>query len=514
MCTHLSKRGSTYYFRRVVPENVRPWFDGRAEWIYSLRTKDRDEGKRRAQRETVATNALIEAAERHIAAGEPHPARSAPVDNQHLAMTEQEIDRLEADSQELAAREDRQRDREPLRQEIEQRLKRRSTAQLTRREAAFRDILRDRDHALAIAQDRVAFANVALSEPVAVVPLAEALPPAIAPALIGIMLDGQVVDQWARERNVSAKGVDAHRAVARWFYERTERKPVAAITRADVMQFKNRLIDEGQSVANIRVKLSRVRTLLEWALKNDYVTANVAKGVTVLNNKAARNKRTEFDLASLRAIFASPVYSEGFRPPQGRGEAAYWLPLLALFTGARLEELGQLRPEDVTQHRYPDSEGHERTAWLIRITDDVDAGMTLKNASSRRLVPVHPELERLGFIAYVQAATAAQHVRLFHELTPNVYGRHAAKWGEWFSQYKRGECGITSKLMVFHSFRHTFKQYARLANIIEGVQRGIMGHSSGETADDYGSGYPLHQLVEGMKLFRIPGLELPEPKTR
>jgi integrase len=514
MCTHLSKRGSTYYFRRVIPENVRPWFDGRAEWVYSLRTKDRDEGKRRAQDETVATNGMIEAAERRIVAGEPSPASSGPVDAQPRAMTEQQIDRLEADSQEMSAREDRQREREPLAVQIEHRLKSRSTAQLTRREAAFRDILRDRDDRLAIAQDRMAIANATLSGPLAVVPLVETLPPAITPAPVGMMLDGQVVDQWAKERGVVRRSNDTYRAVAEWFYERVGRKPVDEITRADVILFKKRLIEEGQSAANIKVMLSRVRTLLQWAFDNDFATMNAAKDIVMLDSAAASNKRTEFDLPALRTIFASPVYSAGLRPSQGRGEAAYWLPLLALFTGARLEELGQLRPDDVTQHSYPDGDGKDASAWVIRITDDSEAGMTLKNAGSRRLVPVHPELERLGFIAFVQAATAANHIRLFHELRPNVYGRLTAKWGEWFSRYKRGECGITEKRMVFHSFRHTFKHYARHANIIEGVQRQIMGHSSRDVADGYGSGYSLHQLVEGMKLFRVPGLELPKPKTR
>ena len=333
MCTHLSKRGSTYYFRRAIPLNVRPWFDDRADWVYSLKTKDYAEGKRLAQAETVATNVMIEAAERHIAAGEPAPVRSAPVDNQHLAMTEQEIDRLEADSQELAAREDRQRDREPLRQEIEQQLKRRSTAQLTRREAAFRDIVRDRDYALAIAQDRGAFTNPAHTEPVAFVPLAEALPPAIAPATAGMMLDGQVVDQWAKERGVVRRSNDTYRAVAEWFYERVGHKPVNEITRADVILFKRRLIEDGQSAANIKVKLSRVRTLLQWAFDNDFATMNAAKDIVMLDSAAASNKRTEFDLPALRTIFASPVYSAGLRPSQGRGDAAYWLPLLALFTG-------------------------------------------------------------------------------------------------------------------------------------------------------------------------------------
>jgi integrase len=514
MCTHLSKRGSTYYFRRVIPENVRPWFDGRAEWIYSLRTKDREQGKRRAQDEAVATNVLIEAAERRIATGEPAPSPNGPVDTQPAAMTEQEIERLEADGQEMSAREERQRDREPEARALEQRLKSRSTAQLTRREAAYRDILRGRDDELAIARDRLAIANASLSEPVAVVPLAETLPPAIAAAPAGMMLDGELIDLWAKERGVLPQGIAAHRAVARWFYERTARKPVAEIIRADVIAFKTRMIEEGQSAANIKMKLSRLRTLLQWAFLNDHATANVGTGIVMLDRAVGKNKRTEFDLASLRAIFGSPVFSEGLRPSDGKGEAAYWLPLLALFTGARMEELGQLRPDDVKQHRYPDSDGHECTAWVISIREDVGEGLRLKNAESERVVPVHAELVRLGFVQLVTAAKASGQARLFHELKPNVYGKVTAKWGEWFTQYRRGVCGVTDKRMVFHSFRHTFKHYARHAGIIEGVQRQIMGHSSGDVADGYGSGYSLHQLVEGMKLFRVPGLELSKPKTR
>ena len=49
-------------------------------------------------------------------------------------------------------------------------------------------------------------------------------------------------------------------------------------------------------------------------------------------------------------------------------EAAYWLPLLALYTGARLEELGQLRKKDIKE-----SNG----IWYINITDEAE-GASLK----------------------------------------------------------------------------------------------------------------------------------------
>jgi integrase len=171
-----------------------------------------------------------------------------------------------------------------------------------------------------------------------------------------------------------------------------------------------------------------------------------------------------------------------------------------------MEELGQLRPDDVVQLAYPDAGGEAQSAWFLRITEDKGEGLKLKNAASERLVPVHPELERLGFVALALAMKELKHTRIFHELRPGAYGRLTAKWGEWFSSYRRDVCGVTDRRMVFHSFRHTFKDYARHASIAEGVQREIMGHSGDDVADDYGSGHSLFRLVEGMRLYRVPGL--------
>lgn len=408
MCTHLTRRQATYYFRRVIPSELQASFGGKREWIYTLATKDRAEAKRRAQDETVRTNRLIdETRGLPIAAPvDPAPVR-APVGSASSS---------------------------------------------------------------------------------------------------GTMLDPTIVDLWAAERKVSDKGRDTHRAVARWFYERTGRKPVSQITRQDVLGFKAKLVEEGQSPANIKMKLSRLRTLLQWAADNGHARSNPAAGVAIKDTEAPKNKRRSFDLASLNAIFGSPVYASGARPTQGRGEAAYWLPLLALFTGARLEELGQLRPGDVVRLTFPDANGREKAAWFVRITEDEGEGLKLKNAASERLVPVHPELERLGFVRHALAMMAQKRARIFPELRPGAYGRLTAKWGEWFSRYRRDECGVTDRRMVFHSFRHTFKDYARHAGIADGIQREIMGHSGEDVADDYGSGHSLYRLVEGIKLYRVPGL--------
>lgn len=507
MCTYLSKRGATYYFRRSIPVDLSSAFGGKSAFMVSLRTKDREAAKRLIPAHTIDSDKLL--ADARSESG-PSPAAS-PTFSPWL--TEFAMDQSRLADQDEAERQSRWEARAPIRERLERALKL-GSQQISPEEAAMRDILRDQREAFTVAEERQIMRRIAKAEadrdiqPPARTPsdarqAAEVIAVADVP---GVMLDGAIIDLWAAERKVVRKGKDTHRAVAEWFYQRVGRKVVGDITRKDVLAFKQALVAEGQTPANIKIKLSRLRTLLQWSADNDYAETNVAAGITILDTDAAKNKRREFDLNSLNAIFASPVFTMGDRPKQGRGEAAYWLPLLALYTGARLEELGQLRPSDVQQITYPDADGVNCSSWFVRIKEDTDGDLRLKNAASERDVPVHAELERLGFVEFVIAANDQQRERLFDGLVPNIYGRLTAKWGEWFGPYLRKICGVTDRRLVFHSFRHTFKQYARSASIVEGVQRQIMGHSSSDAADAYGSGYPLHQIVDGMKLYRVPGL--------
>ncbi|WP_431470906.1 DUF6538 domain-containing protein [Sphingosinithalassobacter sp. LHW66-3] len=508
MCTYLTKRGATYYFRRVIPAELRPALAGKSEFMLSLRTKDRAEAKRRIPQHTSATDVLLEQARARSRVGSTD--RESTVDEDSgprvvLSPAQEEQARFEEQLAEEAK--ERWEARTPERAELRRRLATFMSVQLSLSEQAMRDLLREREQAI-----EEITAKLAAREKER---LASSLPPPIRSGQTGAaLLDTVIVDRWAAERRVEPKSKDAHAAVARWFYERAGRIPVNQITRRDVLSFKDRLIAEGQTAANTNTKLSRLRTILQWAVDNEYAEENVAVGISVKDVDRAKNKRREFDLVSLNSIFSSPVFAKGERPAGGKGEAAYWLPTLALFTGARLEELGQLRVNSVVSLQYPDAAGEERTGWFIRLREDKEAGTKLKNAASERDVPVHPELLRLGFLSLVQAAKDAAEERLFPRLRPNVYGRLTAKWGEWFSLYLRGECCVEDKRMVFHSFRHTFKHYARHVGIPEGVQRQIMGHSAGDVADQYGSGYSLFQLEAGMKRYHVPGLRLPEPWQR
>ena len=522
MCTYLDQVGSTYYFRRVVPLELRPFIltrtgAPRSEWKVSLGTKDRETAKRLIPSHTLAADREIDAARAALAAGhaqnrpaqpaQPRLSRMAAYDARRF---QYEQEAAEIDEAHLAEKEARWEAREPLRQRLRDILKK-TTAEMRPEEAAIYDLLSDARFDATVAEERLLSYKVSQAENEWVLPEHRHPPSNPAPTLKDSLTLNAIVTLWATERKVQAKTRDAHRAVVGWFHDRVGEKPVAEITRKDVLDFKAKLIEEGTSLANTKVKISRIKALLGWAAENDHVSENVAAGIVIRDTEAARNKRREFDLASLNLIFGTDIYTAGARPVRGKGNAAYWLPLLALHTGARLEELGQLRPSDVQEITYPDAEGKERTGWFLRLREDEGDNLRLKNASSERDVPVHPELIRLGVLDFLKSIAGKP--RLFPDLKADKYGRLTAKWGEWFGLHIRA-LGVTDKRLVFHSFRHTFKQYARHAGIEEGVQRGIMGHSSGDVADQYGSGYPLHSLVSGMTQYRVPGLRQIERWTK
>src|SRR5690349_12926065 len=70
----------------------------------------------------------------------------------------------------------------------------------------------------------------------------------------------------------------------------------------------------------------------------------------------------------------------------------FWAPLIGLFSGARLNEIGQLRKGDV-----------ERVAeiWCFRITDEGEDERSVKTSAGKRVVPMHQELIQLGLLDYL-----------------------------------------------------------------------------------------------------------------
>lgn len=433
MCLYLTKREGTYYFRRVIPVELRPQFDGASEFMFSLRTKIRVLAKQRRSEQALLTDNLLTKARRLL--------------------------RPDASDQEdgMAGEE------------------RFSSPDIRSRMIESKDAIEDSPERK---QPR------------------------------GPLLHTIVLDQWAAEREPRPKTIDTFRRAAVSFHK-IVRKPLSKVEKSDVVAFKKALLDRGTSTANARCLLSRVRTLFQYANDNDIIKMNPAAGVTIpTTNKEKRSKRLPFSLEGLRVIFSTSVFTSNERPTGSKGEAAAWMPLLALFTGARLEELAQLRIQDVNAEEYWNPDGQRLSAPCLHIREDMTDRLELKTEASERLVPIHRTLKKLGFLDYVQSLRDRKAYWLFPEMTPGAYDRRGVKWGEWFGRFLRKDCGIKDKRLVFHSFRHLFKDLLRAAGIEEGIQRQLMGHRGRDAADGYGKGYSFDQLVKAMDRVRIPGLQI------
>ncbi|GLZ88703.1 integrase [Metapseudomonas resinovorans] len=196
----------------------------------------------------------------------------------------------------------------------------------------------------------------------------------------------------------------------------------------------------------------------------------------------------------------------------------FWLPVLAYFTGGRLNELSQLDTEDVKQIKG---------IWTITIVDDPEdrpCPKSVKNNSSRRVVPLHSELLRMGFLEFWKQAAQEGREKLFSDgLVYNInkgWGGIATQFfcrmpsdstpvGGYFYNVgirTRDEQGRTDS-KNFHSFRHTFTDLAREAGAEAYlVLPDLTGHSrthEGQHAS-YGNGFSLAKKLEILEALPMP----------
>ncbi|MBA4144068.1 MAG: tyrosine-type recombinase/integrase [Nitrosospira sp.] len=294
----------------------------------------------------------------------------------------------------------------------------------------------------------------------------------------------QVLDRWKLEANPKPKTIAEWELVISRFNTLHGVLPIAKITKAHVVAFKDTRLLAGSASATVTKQLGALSSLLQYSVGNDLITTNVASGVRVARNKVEKKTRLPYEIDDLNRIFSCPIYTIGERPQGGGGEAAYWLPLLALYTGARLEELGQLRRKDIKE-----SDG----LWYISITDEAE-GASLKTHSSRRALPIHPELSRLGFVDYAHT----QREKLFPGLKVDSHKSLTGNFSKWWGRYARKVIAIEDERKVFHSFRHAFKDACRNSGIHQEIHDAFTGHAGSNVGSTYGSGASLTRLAQEM----------------
>nr|WP_319527637.1 site-specific integrase [Pseudomonas laurentiana] len=235
------------------------------------------------------------------------------------------------------------------------------------------------------------------------------------------------------------------------------------------------------TAVTVNNRLRKLTAFLNWCKANGYVADNPLAGMKVMTG-SAKEARLSFERHDLVAL----LDHEALRKEARKHPWRYWLPLLGRVTGARLEELCQLRVDDFIE---------QQGIHCIRI-DDSREGQNLKNASSRRVLPLHPSLIEL--LQYAESVRANGSDRLFPELKA-VRGKLGHAPSKWFGRYK-AKLGITDPRKTFHSFRHTFIDDLRDAGVQDSLIKRMVGHEdSSVTFGIYGSRTPIKAMTDALK---------------
>jgi integrase len=236
---------------------------------------------------------------------------------------------------------------------------------------------------------------------------------------------------------------------------------LAQINRDMGDKFRSWLQQQPTSSKTARDRLVWVKSLLNFATNDlELIPKNPWRGLDIKAH--TESPRQPWSDESLNKLFSHRIWSEQWVPldKKAGGLAAYWVPLLALYSGARCSELCQLRKEDIKK---------ESGVWLMQIHDR-DSTQRIKTNAARRTIPLHSELLRLGFVQYCESITQGS-------LWPDLRKREG-KAGGFFSQYfgaLRAELGIPPP-MDFHSFRHSARTNLVCAGVTETVIDRLLGH--------------------------------------
>lgn len=275
------------------------------------------------------------------------------------------------------------------------------------------------------------------------------------------------------------------------------------LTVSDVDRWRDHLLTEPgrggklRSPGTVKDKyLCALRATLSWAVEKRRLPENVATSVKVRTPNRPKLRERDFTMSEASAVLTATLLDHRECSDYDK-RARRWIPWLCAYTGARVNELSQLRGNDVL---------NQNGIWCLRISPE--AG-TVKN-NSVRLIPIHSHIIEQGFLS---VAVSHGNDPVFYDASriknAGPANRYFKKVGERLRDWVRNEVGIVDPaVQPNHAWRHTFKTRCIEADIPERVADAIQGHAPRSVGQAYGS-VPLSVLaraIASMPRFELPGV--------
>ncbi len=289
-----------------------------------------------------------------------------------------------------------------------------------------------------------------------------------------------MIEDYLRESDLAPATVKSYRRQFAVFRQFVGHDDASKVTKKLVAEWKDQLLAGSSPSGRVLTPrsvndtyLAVVKAVCRWAVDNGRLAANPAEGVGVKNKRAIRDREAGLtdDEANiiLRATFAQPATGLS----KERALARRWVPWICAYSGARVNEITQLRGEAVTK---------ASGVWAIRITPEAGS---VKSGKSRT-VALHPHLIEQGFVDFAHRSSGP----IFYDPDRRKGGSdanpQAKKVGEHLANWVRA-LGVTDKRVApNHGWRHRFKTQAREHRLMPDVVDYILGHASATVGQSYG----------------------------
>lgn len=253
--------------------------------------------------------------------------------------------------------------------------------------------------------------------------------------------------------------------------------------------------------------IERASTLYRWAALHQKIEYNPFEGLSKSKSKTKKgrtpdnihgdkDKKDPFTVENLKEIFSHPVYTKGKLGRNTRQNIRlsyqYWIMLIVMVTGARPNEICQLRVKDVR-------EIDEVLCFVIQEEDD---DQSIKNDSAARYIPIPDVLFKLGFQAYIDSVSSGR--MLFPDLTYTESSGYYGKVEDWFDNHFSTPMKLKEQNKSLYSLRHSFIfDYQKRGKNCMALKQ-LVGHKNGNITDDtYGGRISHRQLKDKIEEYDV-----------
>ena len=286
------------------------------------------------------------------------------------------------------------------------------------------------------------------------------------------------------------------------------------------------LIPESKSMSVNRYNeyAQMLMSMFVWAKSNKKKKYLHGDNVFVDLKKAGRAPKSysSFTDEELKLFFGHEIFSRKAFKIQFAWR--YWIPVIMLYHGMRLEEVSQLLIKNISQ---------VNGIWCFDIRDEVDQQGNIltttkgkgKDKTSERTVPIHRKIIKMGFLNYLEYQKRCGVSKVFPTLSnfdkSGKYKQSGAPVSSWFNEdcVKQAKTSFFTKVgidkkrrnLALYSLKHTAQTL--LINHPDHIENDkidtLFGHTIVSTGRKHYGKYTPQTILEVVEKIQYPRAEFP-----